>query len=212
MPLPWRRQIICTGCGTARREMKAATQTCSPALWEREIAFVLVFPESFPAFPAAWKKKHEFVKSTAVTTGQHKKRKLYRRNQQQVDIRRQNSRKLSQRQHRAIQENNVGCRFFFFLMQFHTVLYIFQTTNQVDDSYVPCLKSTHDSWRGKSRSLKQQPSATLLPARYKRKIEERVGLQQSGSCSAKPELGNQAASRERSDVSRLDADQHDIFR
>lgn len=34
---------------------RAATQTCSPALWEREIAFVLVLPESFPAFPAAWK-------------------------------------------------------------------------------------------------------------------------------------------------------------
>lgn len=41
--------------GGADGNQRLATQTCSPALWEREIAFVLVFPESFPAFPAAWK-------------------------------------------------------------------------------------------------------------------------------------------------------------
>lgn len=57
---------------------RAATPTCSPALWEREIAFVLVLPESFPAFPAAWK-KHAFVKPAAATVAQHKDRELCRR-------------------------------------------------------------------------------------------------------------------------------------
>lgn len=42
-------------CCSAGGNEKASAQTCSPALCEREIAFVLVFPESLPALPAAWK-------------------------------------------------------------------------------------------------------------------------------------------------------------
>lgn len=34
--------------------MSVDGQTCSPARCEREIAFVLVFPESLPALPPAW--------------------------------------------------------------------------------------------------------------------------------------------------------------
>lgn len=39
----------------AMNEQTVSGQTCNPALCEREIAFVFVFPESFPAFPPAWK-------------------------------------------------------------------------------------------------------------------------------------------------------------
>lgn len=74
----------------------------------------------------------------------------------------------------------------------HFPSHIFQICRQVDDSYVPYLESTDGSWRGKSRSIRQQPSAKLLTARYKRKVEVGAGLRRGGSCSAEPEVGNLA--------------------